>query len=93
MPKMTDEEYLNEILAKLSALEFVLEVTTANQMAHWSQADVNEFWRTMSSRPAHLPSGSGPVSHQHLEQMSVRVSEMISNFGAKVSERRRSIKR
>lgn len=81
-----------EVYSRISALEFVLEVMLANQLASWPEEISAKFKHDLSSRPARLPPRSGPMDAEFFQEMERRTTADLENFARKVADREREIR-
>lgn len=80
---MTDFEI--QVCGRLTALEFVLEVLLANELAFQPEDASEAFKNDLISRPAHIK--KGPVDVDVLQAIQRQAKDGLENFVRKVSER------
>ncbi len=78
--------------SRISALEFILEVLVANELARMPEKDSAKFKVYISSHPASLPPRSGPVDVEVFQEMERQVTADLENFARKVATRERVIR-
>jgi len=81
-----------DVYSRISALEFVLEVMLANQLAGMSEEVSERFKRDLVSRPSHLPPRSGPVDAEVFQELERRTTADLENFSRKVGKREEEIR-
>ena len=81
-----------EVYSRISALEFVLEVMLANQLAGMPEKISTKFKDDLSSRPARLPPRSGPMDAELFQEMERRTTADLQNFARKVADREQEIR-
>lgn len=78
------------ICGKLSALEFVLEVMLANELADYPESMSKEFLDELVSRPGYI--SHGPVDADDLNSIKAECQVSLENFAAKVAKRSRGLR-
>ena len=81
-----------KVYSRISALEFILEVLVANELARMPEKDSAKFRADLSSRPASLPPRSGPMDAEVFQEMERQVTADLENFARKAATREREIR-
>ena len=79
-----------DVMGKLSAIEFVLEVVLANELAQQPERSSEQLKRDMMDREGYIR--KGPVDVAHLEKIRAAFSDSLANFLNKVTERESEIR-
>jgi septum formation inhibitor MinC len=74
-----------QVYAKLSALEFVLEVLLANELAHQPAEDTELFKQALVDAPGHIR--SGPVDVDLVQAVQAETKVQLERFVEKLSKR------
>ena len=85
---MTDTEY--EIFGHLSALEFVIEIMLANELAAIPSSASDAFKADVIGKAGYI--SKGPVDVEVMEKIAAHTSERLQKLIAKVAEREAQIR-
>ncbi len=80
------------LTVKLTMLEYMLEVTMANNLAFVPEERSAQFKADLLSRDVKLPARSGPVDVDELAAFQALVRADLENFFRKVSRREADIR-
>ncbi len=80
----TNSQAINEAFARLSVLEFAVEIIIANQLARIPLEHSEQFKKDFVSRPANL--GPAPTTSQE-EQNEAWLAERIQQISARLIEK------
>ena len=81
-----------EIYSRIAALEFVLEVMLANDLAGQPPSESAVFKRDLVSREARLPPRSGPLDVAFLHILRQQIKTDLEAFLQKVAARESEIR-
>lgn len=87
---MTEEEL--QVYARITVLEFVLEVMLANTLAQLDPSVSETFKRDLVSRPARLPPKSGPIDVDVFGTYQAQIAADLEHFLEKVAQREGEIR-
>ena len=79
--------------ARISALEFVLVIILANELAMQSLESSESFKAHLLSREPTLPSPSGPIDAEMVQAMATMMRHDLERFVHKVSAREADIRK
>lgn len=79
-----------QVFGRISAIEFVLEVMLANELASQDPADTEKFKADLVSKPGYLR--RGPISASLVQALDREVKSSLENFVQKVSDREADIR-
>lgn len=83
-------EFELAVAGRLSALEYVLEVLMANQLAFMPPQDSEAFKQALATREGYIK--RGPIDVDVMQLLAVETAKCLQGFLAKVSEREEQLR-
>lgn len=83
-------EFEVQVAARFTALEFVLEVMIANQLAFMPAEASEDFKQALLDRQAYI--SRGPVDVNVMQAISAASEQVLQNFVTKVADREADIR-
>ncbi|MGN6496602.1 MAG: hypothetical protein ACTHK5_04580 [Tsuneonella sp.] len=79
------DDFSIQVAGRFTALEFVLEVMLANNLAHMPEEVSEQFKSDLVSRPGYIK--RGPMDADAMQAIQAECTAVLARFVEKVSER------